>query len=339
MYYGTVTFNPGDSLMQALARTIAASFLLTTVLVSGSFAQSYPAKPVKVLVTFAAGGAVDVLGRTMAQSLSASFGQSFVVENRPGVGGLIALDAAAKSPPDGYTLVVGSGGPLTISPALFRDRGFDPVRQLDPIVLFTNTKIVVLARTDLKASTPADVVSISKSGAEPLTMASAGSGSILHLIGEYFQGNTGVKWTHVPYKGSGPAFADLVARRVDLMFDALPTALPYLKSGQIKALAVTSRKRSAQLPDTPTLEELGFSGFADIGSWSSLMAPKGTPRDVVMRLNQELNRALKTPDMLNRLNSMEAEPEGGEPERVTQLVSSELARWTRIIQAAGLKAE
>ncbi len=318
-------------------RSLAA--LALSAAAAGALAQTYPSKPVKVLVTFAAGGAVDLLGRVMAQSLAAGLGQSFVVENRPGAGGLIALDAAAKSAPDGYTLVVGSGGPLTISPALFKDRGFDPIRQLDPVILFTNTKIVVLARSDLNASTPAELVSMSKANLGSLSMASAGSGSILHLIGEYFQSNAGVKWTHVPYKGSSPALTDLVAKRVDVMFDALPTALPYIKAGQIKALAVTSRSRSSQLPGTPTLEELGIAGYTDIGSWSSLMAPKGTPVEVVARLNQELNRALKTPEVLSRLSSMEVEPEGGEPQRVTQLISAELARWTRVIQSANLKAE
>jgi tripartite-type tricarboxylate transporter receptor subunit TctC len=306
---------------------------------TGASAQAYPSKPVRVLVTFAAGGAVDVLGRIMAQHLSTALGQGFVVENRPGAGGLVALELAAKSPPDGYTLVVGSGGPLTISPSLFRDRGFDPVRQLDSIVWFTNTKIVMVVRSDLEAKSLAELVALSKSNPGRLTMASAGNGSILHLVGEYFQGNTGVKWTHVPYKGSAPAAADLVAKRVDVMFDALPTVLPYIKSGQIRFLASTTTTRSAQLPDGATFDELGFAGYSDIGSWSSLMAPKGTPPEIIARLNQELNRALKNPDVLARLAAMGTDPEGGAPERVTQHVASELARWGKIIQNAGLKAE
>ena len=305
----------------------------------GVLAQTYPAKPVRVLVTFAAGGAVDVLGRIMAQQLSSALGQPFVVENRPGAGGLVALEAAAKSAPDGYTLVVGSGGPLTISPSLYKDRGFDPLAQLDPIIWFSNTKIVMVARSDLPANTPAEVIALSKASAGSLTMASAGSGSILHLVGEYFQGNAGVKWTHVPYKGSAPAAADLVARRVDLMFDALPTVLPYIKSGQIKFLASTTTSRSRQLPEGATFEELGFAGFADIGSWSSLMAPKGTPAEIVARLNEELNRALKSTEVQGRLAAMGADAEGGAPERVTRLLTSELARWGRIIQNAGLKPD
>jgi len=316
--------------------------LLALLLVAsavGALAQGYPVKPVRVLVTFAAGGAVDVLGRIMAQQLSNTLGQPFIVENRPGAGGLVALEAAAKSAPDGYTLVVGSGGPLTISPSLYRDRGFDPLAQLDPIIWFSNTKIVMVARRDLPASTPAEVIALSKAAPGSLTMASAGSGSILHLVGEYFQGKTGVRWTHVPYKGSAPAAADLVAGRVDLMFDALPTMLPYIKSGQIKFLASTTRSRSSQLPEGATFEELGFPGFADIGSWSSLMAPKGTPAEVVARLNEELNRALKSAEVKERLAAMGADPEGGAPERVTRLVTSELARWRTIIEKAGLKPD
>src|SRR5690348_8563402 len=293
--------------------------LLALVLAASAFgalAHGYPVKPVRVLVTFAAGGAVDVLGRIMAQQLSNSLGQPFVVENRPGAGGLVALEAAARSAPDGYTLVVGSGGPLTISPSLYKEHGFNPLAQLDPIIWFSNTKIVMVARSDLPASTPAEVVALSKASPGSLTMASAGSGSILHLVGEYFQGNTGVKWTHVPYKGSAPAAADLVAHRVDLMFDALPTMLPYIKSGQIKFLATSTKSRASQLPEGPTFEELGFSGFADIGSWSSLMAPKGTPSEVGARLNNELNRALKSTEVKERLAAMGADPEGGAPERV-----------------------
>ena len=303
-----------------------------------AFAQPYPAKPVKILVTFAAGGAVDLLGRAMAQALTSGLGQSFIVENRPGVGGLLALEATANAAPDGYTLVVGSGGPLTISPSLFKDRGFDPIKQLDPIIWFTNTKIVVVTKNDLPAAGPKELIALSQAKPGTLTMASAGSGSVLHLIGEYFQSNTNVKWTHVPYKGSGPAFADLVAGRVDVMFDALPTALPFIKAGQIKAIATTGKQRSGQLPTVPTLEELGFNGFADIGSWSSLMAPKGTPPEIITRLNQELNRALKTPELRARLASMEAEPEGGEATRVTQHVATELARWAKIIQSSGATA-
>ena len=314
---------------------------LTLAMLAGpvpAIAQTYPTKPVRVLVTFAAGGAIDIIGRIMAQALAASLGQAFVVENRPGVGGLLALEAVANAPPDGYTLAIGSGGPLTISPTLFKERGFDPIKQLDPIILFSNTKIVLVAKNDLKASNPKELVALPELKSGNITMASGGNGSITHLIGEYFQTNTGVKWTHVPYKGSALAYGDLVAGRVDLMFDTQASALPYLKTGQIKAIAITSAKRSGQLPGVPTFEELGFAGFADIGSWSSLMAPKGTPPGVIDRLNNELNRALMAPEMLGRLASMELEPEGGSPERVTKYVASELARWTTIIQTSGAKA-
>ena len=302
-------------------------------------AQQWPTKAVRIIVNVAPGGVADVTARVLGARLTETLGQPFVVENRPGAGGLVALEAAAKSAPDGYTLVVGSGGPLTISPSLYKDRGFDPLAQLDPIIWFSNTKIVMVARSDLPANTPAEVIALSKASAGSLTMASAGSGSILHLVGEYFQGNAGVKWTHVPYKGSAPAAADLVARRVDLMFDALPTVLPYIKSGQIKFLASTTTSRSRQLPEGATFEELGFAGFADIGSWSSLMAPKGTPAEIVARLNEELNRALKSTEVQGRLAAMGADAEGGAPERVTRLLTSELARWGRIIQNAGLKPD
>lgn len=327
-----------ERFMRIVTKVLFGSTLASIIGVGSALAQTYPSKPVKLMVTFAAGGTVDVLARTMAQALSDQLGQSFLVENRPGVGGLLALEAVAKAAPDGYTLVVGSGGPLTVSPALFKERGFDPLTQLDPIIWFTNTKIVLLARNDLPAAIPKDLIALSATSPGKLTMASAGSGSVMHLIGEYYQSDSNISWTHIPYKGSSPAYTDLVAGRVDLMFDALPTALPYLKSGQLKAIWITTRQRSSQLPNVPTLAELGIGGFDDIGSWTSLMAPKGTPSAIVMRLNQALNRALTTQEMRARLAGMEAEPEGGEPERVTKHVATELARWTKIIERAGVKA-
>jgi tripartite-type tricarboxylate transporter receptor subunit TctC len=300
-------------------------------------AQAYPTKPVRMIVPFAPGGAVDIMGRAMAQALSEALGQSFLVENRPGAGGLVALDAVAKSPPDGYTLAVGAAGPLTMSPSLFKDRGFDPLAQLDPVIWFASTPGVLVVRPDLKADSVAELLALSKIP-PGLTMASAGSGSINHLMGEYFQTQAGVKWSHVPYKGSAPALTDLAAGRVDVLVDIVPTATPFVRSGKLRALAVTTSKRAAQLAEVPTLEELGFKGF-DVSSWLSLLAPKGTPPDVIATLNGALNKALRSPEMIERLAKLGAEPVGGPPGRVADQIRVELPRWAEIIRASGAKAE
>lgn len=301
-------------------------------------AQAYPSKPVRMLVPFAAGGAVDIMGRTMGQALTEALGQTFVVENRPGVGGLVALEAVANAAPDGYTVAVGSAGPLSVSPSLFASRNFDPIRQLEPVILFANTPGVIVGRPDLPAANVAELIALSKSTPGGLTMASAGSGSILHLMGEYFQNIQGVKWTHVPYKGSNPALLDLAASRVDVMVDVVPTAAPYLKSGKLKGYAVTTQKRASQLPELPTLEEQGFKGY-DMGSWMGLALPKGAPAEAVAKLNAALNAALKTPEMQSRLLTMGGEPEGGPPARLAQRLATELPRWAEVIRASGAKVE
>ena len=317
------------------ARVFVATILLMPL---AAIAQSYPAKPVRLIVPFAAGGSVDIIGRTMGQALSQALGQSFVAENRPGAGGLVALDVVAKSSPDGYTIGVGSAGPLTVSPALLKDRAFDPLAQLEPIILFANTPGTILARHDLPVSNARELIQLSKASPGKLTMASAGSGSVLHLIGEYFQEDNGVRWTHIPYKGSAPALIDLIAGRVDVMVDTPPSAAPHVKSGKIKVLAVTAQKRPTLLPDASTLEEQGYRGY-DMGSWMGLVAPKGTPHEVIAKLNAELVKALGTPDMRQRLATAGAEPEGGTPQQFAQKIKADLARWTEIIQRAGIKAE
>jgi tripartite-type tricarboxylate transporter receptor subunit TctC len=301
-------------------------------------AQGYPNKPVRVLVPFAAGGAVDIVGRTMAQALSESLGQSFVVENRPGVGGLTTLEAVAAAAPDGYTIAVGSAGPLSVSPSLFAVRAFDPIRQLEPVILFANTPGVIVGRPDLPAANVSELVALSKGKAGGLTMGSAGSGSILHLMGEYFQNRQGVKWTHVPYKGSNPALLDLAASRVDVMVDVVPTAAPYVKTGKLKGFATTTQKRASQLPELATLEEQGFRGY-DMGSWMGLALPKGASAEIVGKLNAALNAALRNPEMQARLVAMGAEPEGGPPSQLAQRLATELPRWAEVIRSSGTKVE
>ena len=301
-------------------------------------AQTYPVKPVKVIVPYPPGGATDIAARLMAQALSESLGQPFVVENRPGAGGMIALDFVAKSEPDGYTLIVPSTGPATISPVLYRDRGFDPLARLEPVILFASAPGIILVRNGLPVKTVNELLSLSRATAGRLTMASAGNGSLQHLLGEYFQNDRGVKWTHVPYKGSAPALTELAGDRVDVMVDVVPSAAPQVKSGKMRALAVTTPRRSGQLPEVPTLEELGFKGY-NYSGWHALLGPKGLSADIVGRLNATLNRALQSPEMKARLAGIGADADGGPPERLGDLMRSELRHWAEVIRISGAVAE
>ena len=301
-------------------------------------AQSYPTKPVAILVPFAPGGATDIVARITAQALTESLGQSFVVDNRPGAGGMLALEQVAKAAPDGYTLLLPSTGPATISPVLYKSRGFDPLARLDPVILIGGAPGILLVRNGLNARSVKELLALSRAAPGALNMASAGSGSIQHLLGVYFQSDAGVKWTHVPYKGSAPALADMVGGRVDVMFDVVPSAAPFVKAGSLRALAVSTQKRSNQLPEVPTLEELGFPGY-DITGWQGLLAPKGTPSDVILRLNAAVNKSLQTAEMKAKLAAVGTYPDGGPPEVLGERMRAELRNWAKAIQISGAVAE
>jgi len=310
----------------------------TCMTVRTSMAQPASAKPIRLIVPFAAGGAIDIAGRLMAQALFTQLNVPVVVENRPGAGGLIALDLVAKSAPDGLTLAVGGAGPLTISPSLYQDRGFDPLTRLSPIIWFASTPGVLVVHPDLPVTDVQSLLALSQSAPAQLNMASAGTGSINHLMGEYFQNVAGVKWTHIPYKGSSPALVDLMSGRVDVMMDIVPTAAPYVKSGKLRALAVTTTRRSQQLPEVPSLAELGFSDF-NVSSWMSLLAPSGISASITQQYNQALNAELNSTELRERLAAIGADPEGGPPERVFDQARIELPRWAAIIAATGAKSQ
>jgi tripartite-type tricarboxylate transporter receptor subunit TctC len=222
-----------------LRKTVAALICLSATSIV-SAADPYPTKPIRLLVPFAAGGAVDIIGRLMAQSLTESLGQAVIVENRPGAGGLLAMEEVARAAPDGYLLAVGAAGPLTVSPALFKERNFDPVKRLDPAIWYASTPGLLVINPALKADSVKSLLALPKKNPTLLAMGSAGSGSINHLMGEYFQQVTGVKWMHVPYKGSAPALTDLVSGNVQVMMDIVPTAAPMVRAGKLRALAVTT---------------------------------------------------------------------------------------------------
>ena len=301
------------------------------------YAQSdYPNRPVKMIVGFPAGGAVDGAGRIMAQILQKAFNQTFIIENRPGVGGMLAMQEVARAVPDGYTLAVGSAGPLTVSPSIFKKANFDPRQSLAPIIWFVNNPGIVVIRKDLPVNSITELVKLSKT--KELNMASAGTGSVLHLMGEYFQERMGIKWVHVPYKGSGPALTDMVAGRTDVALELVPSAAPFVKSGQLRALAITSSKRLNVLPDVPTLTELGYSGL-DMGSWMALLAPKGTPPEIITKLNYALNEAMKNPEFIQKVNAGGGELVGGTPQDLTNQMNKEMPRWATIIDRLNIQPD
>ncbi|MBX3620109.1 MAG: tripartite tricarboxylate transporter substrate binding protein [Rhizobacter sp.] len=308
-------------------------------------AQGWPDKPVRIVVPFAPGGTTDVLARELAPALQKALGQPFVIDNKAGAGGNVGAGQVAKSTPDGYTLLMGTVGTHAINAALYPSLPYDPIKDFAPITLVANVPNV-LVMNPAKASaagihTVADLVKYAKAHPGKLNMASAGNGTSIHLAGELFKRMTGTYLVHFPYRGSGPALHDLMAGTMDLMFDNLPSSMPLIKSGRLKALAVTGSTRSLSLLDLPTVEEAGgplLRGY-EATSWFGLLAPAGTPPDVVSRLQQETALALKTPALRDRLLAQGAIPSGMSSAAFTRLIASESRKWAKVVKASGAKAE
>jgi tripartite-type tricarboxylate transporter receptor subunit TctC len=301
-------------------------------------AQTYPTKPVTVVVPYPPGGATDIVARIAAQGLWDELGQSFVVDNTSGGAGMIGLETVANASADGYTLLVPSTGPATISPLLYKNGAFRPLERLEPIVQLASSPAVLVVRNGLPAKTVRALIDLSKKEPGALNMASAGNGSLQRLIGEYLQEKMGIKWLHIPYRGSAPALSDVMAERVDVMVDVIPSAAPFVQSGKMRALAVMAPKRSSQLPDVPTLEELGFPGY-DFSGWHALLAPKGTPPDIIARLNAAANKILAKPDIQEKLAKIGAQADGGTPELLRTRMEQDLENWSQVIKKAGITGE
>jgi tripartite-type tricarboxylate transporter receptor subunit TctC len=300
-------------------------------------AQTYPSKPVTLIVPYAPGGGTDIIARLTAQALFEEFGQSFIVDNRGGGGGMIGVEGAARATPDGYTLLFSSTGPVTISPVLFKNRDFDPLARLVPIVEVASNPTVLVVRGGLPAASTDELIGLSKKSPGALNMASAGNGSLQHLAGEYFQARTGVKWQHVPFRGSGPAFGELIAGRVDVMVDVVPGVAQLIRDGKLRALAVLVPNRSPQLPDVPTAAELGYRDF-DISGWHAMFAPKGVPEEVITKLNAAANRFLAKPEFRAKLAALGAIVEGGTSAQLGLRMRRELHDWGEVIRNVGVTA-
>ena len=328
--------------MKSIARLLPAfaiaAFALTAIDASAQAAASYPNKPIKIIVPFPPGGATDILARATGFELQKAWGQPVIIENRPGAGGNSGADVVAKAAPDGYTLVMGTVGTHAINMSLYARMPYDAVKDFDPVVLVAGVPNLLVVHPSVPAKTVAELTALAKSQPGKLNVASSGNGTSIHLAAELYKQMAGVDITHVPYKGSSPAVADLLGGQVQLMFDNMPSSLPHAKAGKLRALAVTSLKRSPALPDVPTMDESGLKGF-DATSWFGLLAPAGTPKDIIAKLNAASVKALATPEMRERLAAQGADPIGNSPEQFSVFINAEIDKWAKIVRASGARVD
>lgn len=301
-----------------------------------AYASEYPSRVVKVVVPFPPGGATDVVGRFVAERLQSALGQPFVVENRSGASGNIGVSEVVRSAADGYTLVVGAPQTLTINPLLFNNLTFDPQKDLAPIVMVASVPNVLIVNKNLPVDSVSELVEYIKANPNKIRYGSPSVGSTAHLSAEMFASMTDTEIQHIPYRGSAPALQDLIGGQIEMMFDNLPAALPQIRAGTVKALAVTTLKRTASAPDIPTLDEQGIKGFKSQG-WFSLLAPAGTDRVILDRLNGIVNDALNEPKFLERLAGVGADPVGGSIEDFSDAISAESALWAKVIKESDIK--
>ena len=322
-----------------LARLIVA--FLAPLLLIASFAataQPYPNKPIRLIVPDATGGSPDQLGRLLAQKLSESMGQQVIVDNRAGAAGVLAAEIAAKAPPDGYTLLMTTTSIYAILPNLRKNLPYDAAKDFVPVSRIATASNVLVVNTMLPANSIPELVKLAKEKPGTLNYASAGIGSPAHLAGEMFNLLAGVKMTHIPYKGAGPAVIELLAGHHVLYFGNVPSVINHARSGKLRAIAVTGAKRSTAAPDIPTVSESGIPGFL-VTTWYGVSGPAKTPRPIVDKLHSEIVRALNSPDLKSRLTNDGADPVGNTPEQYTAFVESEIVKWTKVIKSAGIKAE
>jgi tripartite-type tricarboxylate transporter receptor subunit TctC len=303
----------------------------------------WPSRPVRILVPFAPGGTTDILARALAPELSRAFGQQFIVDNKPGAGGNVGAAEIAKSAPDGYNLLMGTVGTHGINQSLYPKLPFDPIKDFAPITLVAgvpNVLVINPAKAEaLNIKSVPDLIRYAKANPGKLNMASSGNGTSIHLSGELFKAMTGTFMVHFPYRGSGPALLDLIGGTMDVMFDNLPSAMPQIKAGKLRALAVTSAQRSAALPDVPTIAEAGpVKGF-DASSWFGLLAPAGTPADIINRVQQETAKALATPVLKERLLAQGAIPSGMTPAQFGAYIAAETKKWAQVVKVSGAKVD
>lgn len=320
--------------------SLTSATLLTLALITPQHlqAQPYPSKPVRLIVPYAPGGATDIISRASAIELSKTLGQSVVVDNRPGAGGNVGAEMAAKSAPDGYTMLMSASSLHGITPFLYSKLSYDPNKDLAPVIVFASFANVLVLNPGVKANSLKELIALVKAQPGKLACASSGSGSTIHMSCEMFKQMLGLDITHVPYRGSGPALTDLLGGQVHMMFDNIPSAISHIRSGKLRALATTGPVRSVTLPELPTMIEAGLPGYEST-AWFGLAMPAGTPKEIIVRMNAEGQKAAKAPDFVKRMNDLGYEIVGGTPEQMAAMIQDEIKRWGPIVKASGAKVD
>jgi tripartite-type tricarboxylate transporter receptor subunit TctC len=301
-------------------------------------AQAYPAKPIRFVVPYPAGGPLDTVARLLGYKVSESLHQPVIVDNKPGAGGNIGADAVAKSPPDGYTILMGAVATHAINPTLYASIPYDPIRDFIPVTQVASTPNVLVVNPSIPASSVREFIAYAKAHPGELNFGSGSTGSAGHLAGELFKSMAAIEMTHIPYKGAAPAMQDLIGGRIQLMFDNLASSLGQVRAGKVKAIAVTTARRTALAPELPTIAESGLPGF-DISTWFGIFVPAGTPREVVEKLHGEFTRALADREVREKMLILGAEPVGGRPEEFAAYIRAEADKYARVIKASGAKAD
>ena len=315
---------------------LAVGFFLA-LMTSMLWAQSWPTKPVRMIIAFPPGGPTDLVSRVLAQKLSEQLGQQVIVDNKPGAGGNIAAELAAKAAPDGYTIFYNTSA-IVIGPALYGKVNYDTLKDFTPVLLTASVPMVLVVNPQLPARSVKEFVDLAKTRSGALNYSSSGTGTITHLASAMMSTQTGIQTQHIPYKGSAPGLVDLASGQTQFMIDTINTVLPYVRDNRLRGLAVTSAKRSPLLPDLPTLAEAGISGF-EAAAWQGIVVPTGTPNEIVQKLNAEVNKALTHPDIRSRLAAQGADILGGTPAEYATYLRSEMPRWAKAVKDSGAKAE
>ena len=315
---------------------LAVGFFLA-VMTSMLWAQSWPTKPVRMIIAFPPGGPTDLVSRVLAQKLSEQLGQQVIVDNKPGAGGNIAAELAARAAPDGYTIFYNTSA-IVIGPALYGKVNYDTLKDFAPVLLTASVPMVLVVNPQLPARSVKEFVDLAKTRSGALNYSSSGTGTITHLASAMMSTQTGIQTQHIPYKGSAPGLVDLASGQTQFMIDTINTVLPYVRDNRLRGLAVTSAKRSPLLPDLPTLAEAGISGF-EAAAWQGIVVPTGTPNEIVQKLNAEVNKALAHPDIRSRLAAQGADILGGTPAEYAAYLRSEMPRWAKAVKDSGAKAE
>ncbi|MBX3649878.1 MAG: tripartite tricarboxylate transporter substrate binding protein [Burkholderiales bacterium] len=301
-------------------------------------AQAFPSKPLRLILPYPPGGGSDTIARPVTRKISENIGQQVIVDNRGGAGGNIGMETAARAAPDGYTIVMALTAQLAVNPSLYAKVPYDPVRDFEPVTLLANGAYLLVAHPSLPAKTVKEVIAIAKKRPGELLYASSGNGSGGHLANELFNVMTGIKITHVPYKGGGPALVDTISGQTQLLFATPIASVGHIQAGRLRAIAVSTTKRVGTMPEVPTVSESGVPGY-DSGVWYAILAPRGTPQNLVARLNEEFRKALGDPGIREFLSKSGVDPEGGTPEELGKYIRSELAKWAKVIKAANIRLD